>query len=83
MVMRQMCTEWAAACAAALQACRALQPCMHATGQWPYMIMIILRITRRREIANYREDCEKLDRDPRLHDSAALKKVWAGAESWG
>jgi len=27
-----------------------------------------------REISNYREDCEKLDRDQRLHDSAALKR---------
>jgi len=33
----------------------------------------------RREISNNREDCEKLERDQRLHDSAALKRV--GAQS--
>lgn len=29
----------------------------------------------RREISSYREDCEKLDRDQRLHGSASIKKV--------
>eukprot|EP00983_Pelagomonas_calceolata_P106228 1159211-Pelagomonas_calceolata.AAC.4 len=28
----------------------------------------------RREISNYREDCDKLARDQRLHDSVALKR---------
>lgn len=31
--------------------------------------------SRRQEISNYREDCEKLDRDQRLHDSLSIKKV--------
>ena len=30
---------------------------------------------RRREIGSYREDSDKLDRDPRLHDSASMNKV--------
>jgi hypothetical protein len=29
----------------------------------------------RTQISRFRDDCEKLDREQRLHDSAALKKV--------
>ena len=39
-------------------------------------VILAIVVTIRREIGNYREDCEKLDRDQRLHDSISMKKVW-------
>lgn len=44
---------------------------LHARGDGNMRLML----TSRREIGNYREDCEKLERDQRLHDSLWMKKV--------
>ena len=40
-----------------------------------FLKIFIQTVAFRREIGSYRDDCDKLDRDPRLHDSTSMKKV--------